>query len=267
MKISIFTHFTDPENRGDPWKEALSCYNQFADEVVTVGSNWQEEFKWSYIGEVFTEGFDNSKGDWVINLPIDMFIHENDFKTLRDTLISNSSFPAVVFKKYKFFHPERYEFKSTIILAINKKFFPKIKFNGGGDLCLPTLNSELLDSNNLPLCPVPIWNYDTTFRNREQIAQDRARFSRAWFREFGEYGDRGGPTDKEAFDAWYEMIKRRYAYHVNKLNLNDHPIFIKEKLYNLTSDQFGYDLFGLKNSIKFNKKALVNKYLNVFRNS
>ena len=28
---------TNPELRMDPWKEALSCYEDFADEVVTVG--------------------------------------------------------------------------------------------------------------------------------------------------------------------------------------------------------------------------------------
>ena len=39
MKISIFTSYTDPERRMDPWKEALDCYKDFADEVVVVGQS------------------------------------------------------------------------------------------------------------------------------------------------------------------------------------------------------------------------------------
>ena len=35
MKISIFTSMTNPEERQDPWKEALNCYEDFAGEVIT----------------------------------------------------------------------------------------------------------------------------------------------------------------------------------------------------------------------------------------
>ena len=42
MNISIFTSMTNPELRMDPWKEALSCYEDFADEVVTVGKVGQK---------------------------------------------------------------------------------------------------------------------------------------------------------------------------------------------------------------------------------
>ena len=34
----------------DPWKEALDCYKDFADEVV-VGQNWKQEFSFDYIGK------------------------------------------------------------------------------------------------------------------------------------------------------------------------------------------------------------------------
>ena len=44
---------------------------------------------------------------------------------------------------------------------------------------------------------VPVWNYDTTFKTKEIIAQDRARFARAWYREFKDYGDRGDQQMKK----------------------------------------------------------------------
>ena len=40
MKLSIFTSMTNPEERMDPWQEALTCYKDFADEVITVGEDW-----------------------------------------------------------------------------------------------------------------------------------------------------------------------------------------------------------------------------------
>ena len=40
MKLSIFTTYTDPEKRNDPWKEALNCFNDIADEVIVTGSDW-----------------------------------------------------------------------------------------------------------------------------------------------------------------------------------------------------------------------------------
>ena len=37
------------------------------------------------------------------------------------------------------------------------------------------------------------------FRTKSVISHDRARFARAWNREFGNYGDRGGGLPEEAF--------------------------------------------------------------------
>ena len=61
MKLSIFTTYTDPEKRNDPWKEALNCFNDIADEVIVTGSDWPEEFTWSQIGKYFQQGLNESK--------------------------------------------------------------------------------------------------------------------------------------------------------------------------------------------------------------
>ena len=62
MKLSIFTSMTNPEERNDPWKEALECYEDFADEVIVVGQTWPKEFSFEYIGSVFQDGFNKSNG-------------------------------------------------------------------------------------------------------------------------------------------------------------------------------------------------------------
>lgn len=162
----------------------------------------------------------------------------------------NNEYPAISLRKFQFFRPDRYHMKSRMAMIVNKKKFKNIKFNGGGDGCDPTLNGILLNETNVPVTLVPFWNYDSVFKTKEVIAEDRARFARAWFRTYGNYNDRGGPKPVEAFDAWFTMIEKRYKKHIFKMPIEKHPTFILERISKLTEDQFGYDLFGMNEYIK-----------------
>jgi hypothetical protein len=249
MKISIFTTYTDPDLRNDPWKEAISCYEDFADEVVITGHNWPSEFSWELIGETFQEGFEKTTGDWALRMDIDYFFHEKHLSKLRRTLNKYTSFPGVVFPQYQFFTADRFQMKTRLCLALNKKYFSNIKLNAGGDLCLASLDNNILPVNKLPNVRIPVFQYDSMFRTKEIIANDRARFARAWYNYFGEFGNRGGDSPQKAYDAWFLDISKKYMKHVNKINYEDHPKYIQEKLEQLDSSQFGYDAFGLKGKI------------------
>lgn len=267
MKLSIFTSMTKPEERNDPWKEALECYKDFADEVIIVGDKWPIEFSFEYIGEVFQEGFNKSTGDWVIWMDVDNFLHERDKEKIRKVLVKYENFPAIAFPKFQFFIPQRYNLKSKMCIAINKKNFPNIRFNGGPDLCQPTLNKKLIKPDSAPYEKIVIWNYEQMFRTKEIISKDRARFARAWFNSFGNYGDRGGPSEEEAFNAWIEMISQRYLFHYLKMKIDDHPKYIKNRLSQIPNDQFGYNMFGLaeKNN-NFQLNNFIKSYKNYFLN-
>ena len=76
-------------------------------------------------------------------------------------------------------------------IAFNKKNYSKIKLNGGGDLCDPTLDGNLLNQYNLPNERMPIWNYDSVFKTKEIISADRAR-SQELGKPFDNLGNRGG---------------------------------------------------------------------------
>ena len=103
------------------------------------------------------------------------------------------------------------------------------------------------------------------FRTKEIISHDRARFARAWFREFNNYGDRGGPDEESAYNAWFEMIEKKYRYHTNKMSLNKHPKFIINKINNLDETQFGFNAFGLskdvKRPFKYYLKGIKERYI------
>lgn len=263
MKLSIFTSMTNPQERNDPWKEALECYNDFADEVIIVGESWPKEFSFEYIGQVFQEGFDKSTGDWAILMDVDNFFHELDKDNIRNTLKKYKNFPSVAFPKFQFFHPERYNFKSKMCIALNKKYFSNIKFIGGQDLCQPTINGELIMPDSAPFEKIVIWNYEVMFRTKDIISKDRARFARAWFNSYGNYGDRGGPTEDEAFEAWFKMIKDRYSYHYLKMKIDKHPKYIQNRLCDIPESQFGYNLFGL---IDEDKKVNLSKLKVTYKN-
>ena len=122
-------------------------------------------------------------------------------------LFEVAAYPAIVLPQYQFFTYDRYHIKTKLCIALNKKKFSEIKINGGGDMCQPTIDGKQILHSSVPKLNIPIWQYDSMFRTKEIIAEDRARFARAWFEQFNDWGDRGGGTKEEAYNAWFEMIK------------------------------------------------------------
>ncbi len=269
MKISIITSYTDPETRMDPWKESVACYEKLADEVIVLGENFKKEFAFSDFGPMFDDGFNKASGDWVIKMDIDTIIHEKDFDSLYASMKTYKDYPALSMRKFQFFTPYRFHTKSRMGMVLNKKRFKNVKFNGGGDGCDPTVNGIHIDEKNVPRVKIPFWNYDSTFKTKEVISEDRARFARAWHRTFGDYGNRGGPDPEVAFDAWYKMVNERFSKHVFKASISDHPIFIQSKLKSLNENHFGFNLFGLNEKVKRSPlnyfDAIQERYLSEFK--
>ena len=103
INLSVATTMTNPEDRNDPWKEALNCYNQIADELIIVGEDWPYEFKFDHIGKTFQKGFNKCSGDWVLRMDLDYFIHEKDISKIKKYLAKNNDSPAVAFRQFQFF--------------------------------------------------------------------------------------------------------------------------------------------------------------------
>ena len=60
----------------------------------------------------------------------------------------------------------------------------------------------------------------------------------------------------QAYSAWYKSVESKYQFHTNKIDLSKHPKYIKNKIENLSEDQFGYSGFGLK----MNKKNYIKNF-------
>ncbi len=264
MTVGIFTTITNPAQRGDAYKEALACYEDFADELVVVNggdtvlydrvladkkdlmSHWPAEFSWDFIGKQFQKGYEAMTTDFVIHMDIDFLFHQKDFAKIRQALKDYPNSPAVSFYKWQFILPDRYNLKSRLAIAVNKRVYgDRIKFNGGGDLCQPTLDGNDLELNSLPQAGIPFYNYEKLTKTKEQIMDDVGRMDRAFEKRFKKYLYSDTGKDEDAYEGWYRMVKGRASKPHKKIQLEDHPKYIQETIRNLKPNQFGYNGFGL----------------------
>lgn len=263
MKLSIFTTITNPEIRGDNYKDALKCYDDLADELVVIDGSgnyqdnteimndngdkfiykiWPKEFEWKFIGQQFQRGYEACTGDWVIHADLDFIFHEKDFEAIRKACEDNPEAPALSFYKYQFIQPDRYNLKSRLVIAVNKKKYgDRIRFDSGGDLCQPSLDGKEIKADDVPEAKIPFYNYEKLLKTKDQIKDDVERMARAWHRHFGNH--KLG-TDQTAYDEWFKMAKGRYSKPQTPFNLEDHPKYVKETIKNLKPDQWGYNGFG-----------------------
>ena len=260
VNLSVFTTVTNPKERGDNWEDAIACYLDLADELVVVDGNftskhphdhgslrivdykWPKEFSWEFIGQQFQRGYEASTGDWVMHADLDFIFHENDHARIRKALEDYPDAPAVSFYKWQFILPDRYNLKSRLVLAVNqKKYGDRIKFNGGGDLCQPTLDGNNLDLNMLPQAGIAFYNYEKLLKTEAQIKDDVERMARAWTRHFN---DEHLGTSETAYSEWLHMAVGRFSKPHTKIPLEAHPKYIQETIKNLSPENWGYNGFG-----------------------
>lgn len=258
MTVGVFTTLTDPARRGDHYKESIECYEALSDRLVIVDghSTWPQEFDWTLIGQHFQWGYENCDTDWVIHADLDFVFHERDFGRIKQALKDYPNSPAVSFYKWQFILPDRYNLKSRLVIAVNKaKFGDRIKFNGGGDLCQPTLDGKDLDLSEIPQAGVPFYNYEKLTKTVSQIADDVGRMDRAYYSHFGKYLY-GKGNDMSALDGWFQMVKGRFNKPHKHIGIEEHPKFIQKAILNLTPEQFGYNGLGILEENDYVKSGL-----------
>lgn len=261
--LSIFSTVTDPMRRGDCWLPAVQCYAELADEVILVNGSqyetftnlpsnvklvnhvWPDEFDWKFIGQQFTRGYQACTGDWVLYADIDMLFHETDFSLIRRVFEDNPNQTAMSFWKYQFILPDRYNLKSRLVLAVNKKLLgDRVKFDSGGDLCRPSIDGVEINPSTAMESRIPVYNYEKITKTYSQVSNDVGRMARAWQRHFGEY-KLGGADDESAFDEWAKMTKGRFGKPQERIDLLKHPQFIIPAIMNLKPENFGHSGFGM----------------------
>ncbi len=243
MKLSIFTTITRPEQRGDNVADALSCYNDVADEVIVIDGKdtWPQTFSWNLIGKHFQKGYEQATGDWVIHADLDFIFHEKSIEQLRKVLEENNNEPALSMWKYQFILPDRYNLKSRLVLAVNKaKFGDRIRFDSGGDLCQPSLDGLYINPSHIPESRIAFYCYEKMTKNKQQVEDDVKRMADAWYRYFMHY--KLG-TDRTAYREWLKMVVGRFKKPQQHILLHEHPIYVQETIKALEPTQWGYNGF------------------------
>lgn len=278
MKLSILTTISNPQERQDPYIEALQCYLDVADEVVIVDGSrikydswamfpqlklvhhfWPEEWDWSQLPVSLNRGLEKCTGDWVLKLDIDQFIHQNDIYELKRRL-RNIHKPCATFQKYSVTYNKRFYQKGEMITAINKgKYGDKISFgediNENSDLCRPIWHDLLYNEKRVPLgrliqedecgrTGITIWNFDYTFKTQELTRKEFYRFAKAYTSYFDD--SPFGSSEEESFQIFCDLHKGRYKkanYEITDMNIL--PKYIQHAYINLKPSQFGYNGWGI----------------------
>lgn len=255
MTIGAFITQTQPQERGDLWLACRQSLGGFVDELTIVDGEltWPREFSWDIIGQHFQKGYEQSTADWVVHADLDFIFHEHDYSAIRQAIEDNKHAPALSFWKYQFILPDRYNLKSRLVIAVNKaKYGDRIKFNGGGDLCQPTLDGEYIKPDSVPEARIPFYNYEKLIKSETQIKDDVGRMARAWGRCFGN-NHLGGPDDESAYNEWLKMSIGRFKKPQEAIELDKHPEIMQNIIKELTPEQWGYsgfDHLGINNYVK-----------------
>lgn len=249
MTIGAFITITDPEKRGDTYKQCREMAEECFDEVKIVDgrNSWPKEFDWEIIGKHFQAGYEELNTDWVYHLDTDFIFHERDYRAIRMACENNPDAPALSFWKHQFVLPDRYNLKSRLVIAVNKgKYGDRIRFDGGGesDLCQPSLDGKLIKPDDVPEAGIPFYNYEKIMKSKEQIMEDVGRMERAYLRHFGrtQYGTDG--SDEMAYKKWVEAQRGKLNKPQKFIEITDHPLVMQETIKNLKPEQWGYDGHG-----------------------
>lgn len=255
---------TNPEERGDPWIEALSSYFDFADQVVIVngGKNfefdqyervkslnkrdidftivnlpWPDDWGMEEFPKHLNAGLKECTGDWVLKLDIDQIIHEDDFENIRHFLeLSND--PIAALHKVNFYEGKRYS-KGYMPMAINKKLMGnQIMFGADGpldnDYSCPVIVDHIhgdgvpvgTKPGNCTIIPVNFWNFDYTFKTEKQRKEQFFKASMARKKSWGK--TEWGETPDEAYEIFSNMFRTRLLSAV-PCPISDLPKYIRER--------------------------------------
>lgn len=207
--------------------------------------------------------------DWIIKFDADCFIHENEAKKLRDRLVAelNTDTEVMTVEKIQLIIPQRgaKRHKSPICIKAKSKICYGINKDHYTDLCSPILwdQTSMFSADDKPEHAIPIgvdvpesvtkstgvhfWNYGYMFKTYDRAVELLYHFNLAHadFWGFGWYKERPADiTEQETIENHLRMTAGRLEKHNKTFVIGEHPAHIRQKIKDLTKDQFGHSLWG-----------------------
>ena len=215
--------------------------------------------------------------DWIIKFDADCFIHENDAAELRHQLgrADEKKASVATFVKLQFFLVDRACIKTQVPFAVRGKsdvWYGKNQ-EKYTDLCQPIILPANRDNwhfehpagtaNPIPVGPaVPrglqvftgvfVWNYDYSFKTEERSKELLYEFDRSHAKFWGvSYAHRQiqEVTPETALADYLKSVAGpRIKKCTKRLQPDDHPKWIRERVRNIRPEEFGHSLW---NKIKY----------------
>jgi len=281
-KISAHTNVTNPETMGYPYLESIKSYANLCDEVIVVdggttdgslekikeikkvkiieGERWTKDFDWNVMPKNLQRGFEACTGDWAIKFDVDYIFHENYVKAMKDE-IASGHLVAIELEKVNSVLVNRFFSKMFYPFIVNKKDFKNAGYGYGrsvggaygNSFMFPIVINNRMDGGlnsgefirmanmRIHRIAIPVYCYDFTFMTKKQVREQRKRFEGALAVQRGHTRESGS---KPAFGKFMKMMRARLKRCKKNLRLEDHSVFIREKVKNIKPKHFGYDGWG-----------------------
>jgi len=284
MKISAFTITTNCLKNQYPVIESIRSVLPEVDELIVVDGHstdgtveviralqddkikivqdketkWEDDWTYWRMGKNWARGFDESTGDWVIKFDTD-YIFKEGLNLRKDMEEINNNSYILYLNRKNFQLTDRYFHKVKKTLAVNVGLCKKNKIDvrWGYDLknwgmCDEAiiyeqvkdklLQGKLLRKVNTTIKVVEdVFNYGYSFRDEKIGRELMFRNMRAFYRQSNHrFKDKDG--------AWgdYKRTCEKYfkispATHIK---IEEHPVYIQERIKNLEPDKQGYNFWG-----------------------
>ena len=271
MKLSILTMVTKPDERQDKWWEALMNYNDFADEVIVVNGGpelkfdrslypkirevmlpWPEDWEYPELPKHLNFGRSFCTGDWILKLDIDHFVHESQFKFLRNIIEeTDDGIDLLKMRKINYSVGMMYYAKGSQPIIFRNK--PSIGFGfiedfPDGDLCIPmevidrtgeVWNGKSLRTEDTGIC---YWNFSYTFKTEEVAKAHYLRMAKA-FRNYFK-SSKMGNDDEQSWQNFLTGARSKIEKSYKQTYSHKIPVPIKIPIYDNVFDDKGLTFFG-----------------------
>lgn len=241
------------EKIGDKFFPALQSGSL---KIVTIP--WPEDYEQKEFPIHLNAGLLACTSDWAMKVDIDYVIHEKSIEPIRNKLKAwMNTRPWASYGKFIVVDQAHGLLKTKAPFIINRKMAPQVRYGVDQtgrypDWSWPVIPTKDHDGDpnvpeGMPLEPgdsyigEDVWNYDYCFRTK---AVAKAMFWRAG-RAFLHAGAAlWGHDEQSAWAAFIGQMKGREQKKSIPITLADHPKFIRDRIKNLTPEQFGHSHWG-----------------------
>jgi glycosyltransferase involved in cell wall biosynthesis len=247
--------------------EAIKNINDNRIKIVTLP--WPQEWCWSEFARHWNFGYENCTGDWVAAGETDHIFHENHAVRLRAELkkFSTPNYAVADIDKAQFVLADHMFSKSRFAYFLNKKHFGnKIGYgldrNYLTDLAHPILienktddlfyeGTAIREPQIIARLPLKFFNYVWTFKTWEMIFGERKKACAGWnkYEPFFKFHGRNLPVGDDDIEKTLKQSMLDKHYRCNtEIPRHEQPKIMQQKLKELKTGMFGYDLCGLINN-------------------